>query len=115
MGIYIYIYGCFRFSGTAETDHLGYHSSHNLANHLVCHLADHLADLLAHHLALLQFWTIWPTIWLTIWRTTPYCFEPVCGAGQGGQIFPLKALTIWLCMFLGRFQGCFRPFGSVCD
>ena len=57
---------------------------------LAYNLADHLADQLAHHLALLQFWIIGPTIWSTIWPTIPHCFEPVCGAGQGGQGFNEK-------------------------
>ncbi len=38
----------------------------------------------------------------------PHCFGPVYGAGWGGQRFPPKALTIWLCMFLARFQGVSR-------
>ena len=72
-----YTYGCFRFSGTAETDNLGYHLAYHLAEHLTYHLADDLANHLAHHLAWLQLWTIWPTahhlahyplnVWTSLW------------------------------------------------
>ena len=58
----MYIFICFHFYRTAETDHLGY----NLARHLADHSAYNLGDHLAHHLAFSQFWTIWPTIWLVV-------------------------------------------------
>ena len=73
MYVYIYIctciYGCFRFSATAETDHLGYHLAHHLSDYLAYHSADYLADHWAHHLDFLQFWIFGPTIWPTIWPT----------------------------------------------
>ena len=59
--------------------------------------------------------TIWPTIWQTIWLTgfvavldhlahhldhyPPTVLDQFVGQAGGGQRFPPKAPTIWLCMF----------------